>query len=94
LRPLCIAREVELYPNEEEEEIIEFFEPYGLDRESMEPMMVRFRQNSEKFVDFMMRFELNLELPDSTRSWVSLLWEYQTPNIYGYLFLTYLIIIN
>ena len=65
------AREVELYPEEEEEEIIELFEPYGLDRESMEPMMVRFRQNSEKFVDFMMKFELNLELPDPNRSWVS-----------------------
>lgn len=64
------AREVELYPDEEEEEIIELFEPYGLDRESMEPMMVRFRQNTEKFVDFMMRFELNLELPDPNRSWV------------------------
>ncbi|KAI8367235.1 VIT family-domain-containing protein [Choanephora cucurbitarum] len=67
------AREVELYPKEEEEEIIELFEPYGLDRESMEPMMARFRQNSEKFVDFMMRFELNLELPDPNRSWISAL---------------------
>ncbi|ORZ06945.1 VIT family-domain-containing protein [Absidia repens] len=67
------AREVELYPEEEEEEIIELFEPYGLDRSSMEPMMVKFRQNTEKFVDFMMRFELNLELPDPNRSWISAL---------------------
>ncbi|KAI8366850.1 VIT family-domain-containing protein [Blakeslea trispora] len=67
------AREVELYPKEEEEEIVELFEPYGLDRESMEPMMVRFRQNSEKFVDFMMRFELNLELPNPNQSWISAL---------------------
>ncbi|KAI9251234.1 VIT family-domain-containing protein [Sporodiniella umbellata] len=67
------AREVQLYPEEEEEEIIELFEPYGLDRQSMEPMMIRFRQNSEKFVDFMMRFELNLELPDPNRSWISAL---------------------
>lgn len=36
----------------------------------MEPMMVKFRENTEKFVDFMMRFELNLELPDPNRSWV------------------------
>lgn len=70
---ILIAREVELYPEEEEEEIIELFEPYGLDRESMEPMMVRFRQNTEKFVDFMMKFELNLELPNPNRSWVSFL---------------------
>ncbi|KAI7867942.1 VIT family-domain-containing protein [Spinellus fusiger] len=67
------AREVDLYPEEEEEEIIELFEPYGLDRDSMEPMMVRFRQNKEKFVDFMMRFELNLEMPDPNRSWISAL---------------------
>ncbi|CEI93218.1 Putative Ccc1p [Rhizopus microsporus] len=67
------AREVELYPKEEEEEVIELFEPYGLDRESMEPMMVKFRQNTEKFVDFMMKFELNLELPDPNRSWISAL---------------------
>ncbi|KAI8069930.1 VIT family-domain-containing protein [Gongronella butleri] len=67
------AREVELYPEEEEEEIIELFEPYGLDRTSMEPMMVKFRENTEKFVDFMMRFELNLELPDPNRSWISAL---------------------
>ncbi|KAI9485573.1 MAG: VIT family-domain-containing protein [Benjaminiella poitrasii] len=67
------AREVELYPKEEEEEIIELFEPYGLDREKMEPMMVHFRQDSEKFVDFMMRFELNLEIPNPNRSWISAL---------------------
>lgn len=63
---------MELYPEEEEEEIIELFEPYGLDRDSMEPMMVRFRENTEKFVDFMMKFELNLELPDPNRSWVNI----------------------
>ncbi|CAO3624454.1 unnamed protein product [Cunninghamella blakesleeana] len=67
------AREVELYPEEEEEEIVELFEPYGLDRDSMEPMLVKFRENTEKFIDFMMRFELNLELPDPNRSWISAL---------------------
>ncbi|KAI8381184.1 VIT family-domain-containing protein [Radiomyces spectabilis] len=65
------AREVDLYPEEEEEEIVELFEPYGLDRASMEPMLVKFRENTEKFIDFMMRFELNLEMPDPNRSWIS-----------------------
>ncbi|KAG0167344.1 hypothetical protein DFQ28_006143 [Apophysomyces sp. BC1034] len=65
--------EVALYPEEEEEEIVELFEPYGLDRASIEPMLIKFRQNTEKFVDFMMRFELNLELPDPNRSWISAL---------------------
>ncbi|KAL1930184.1 hypothetical protein VTP01DRAFT_1338 [Rhizomucor pusillus] len=64
-------RELELYPDEEEEEIVELFEPYGLDRASMEPMLAKFRENTPKFVDFMMRFELNLEMPDPNRSWVS-----------------------
>ena len=68
---LFLAREVELYPDEEEEEIVEIFEAYGLDRESIEPMFVRFRENSEKFVDFMMKFELNLEMPDPNRSLVN-----------------------
>jgi hypothetical protein len=71
---------VELYPEEEEEEIIELFEPYGLDRSSMEPMMVKFRENTEKFVDFMMRFELNLELPDPNRSWVRINWKLKTDH--------------
>ncbi|KAI9312638.1 VIT family-domain-containing protein [Dichotomocladium elegans] len=66
-------REVELYPNEEEEEIVELLEPYGLDRESIEPMFVKFRQNTQKFVDFMMKFELNLEEPDPNRSMISAL---------------------
>ncbi|KAF7728743.1 hypothetical protein EC973_005581 [Apophysomyces ossiformis] len=66
-------QEVALYPDEEEEEIVELFEPYGLDRASIEPMLVKFRQNTQKFVDFMMKFELNLELPDPNRSWISAL---------------------
>ena len=68
---MFLAREVELYPDEEEEEIVEIFEAYGLDRASIEPMFVRFRENSEKFVDFMMKFELNLEMPDPNRSLVN-----------------------
>ncbi|KAI8880850.1 DUF125-domain-containing protein [Backusella circina FSU 941] len=66
------AREVELYiPKKRREKNIELFEPYRLDRASMEPMMIRFRQSTEKFIDFMMRSELNLALPDLNRIWIS-----------------------
>ncbi|KAJ8660196.1 hypothetical protein O0I10_004055 [Lichtheimia ornata] len=64
-------RELELYPEEEEEEIVEIFEQYGLNRASLEPMFVHFRQAPQKFVDFMMKFELNLEEPDPNRSLIS-----------------------
>ncbi|OZJ02790.1 hypothetical protein BZG36_04417, partial [Bifiguratus adelaidae] len=64
-------REVELYPEEEEDEIVEIFGEYGLTREAIEPMFKVFRQNPDKFVDFMMKFELNLERPDPNRSWIS-----------------------
>lgn len=68
-----IERELELYPEEEEEEIVEIFEQYGLNRASLEPMFVHFRQAPQKFVDFMMRFELNLEEPDPNRSLVRMI---------------------
>jgi len=66
-------REVEVCPMDEEEEIIEILEPYGMDRPSLRPLLDRLRANPPKFVDFMMKFELGLECPDSRRSWVSAL---------------------
>ncbi|KAL1918772.1 uncharacterized protein VTP21DRAFT_2794 [Calcarisporiella thermophila] len=58
-------------PADEEEEIVEIMEPYGLDRVTIQPMIERLKANPEKFVDFMMKFELNLEEPDPERSWKS-----------------------
>ncbi|CAG8542800.1 1182_t:CDS:2 [Paraglomus occultum] len=67
--------EMEVEESEEEEiqEIIDILEPYGLDRQSLAPVIEKLRANPEKFVDFMMRFELNLERPDPRRSWISAL---------------------
>ncbi|KAI8067019.1 Ccc1 family [Gilbertella persicaria] len=65
--------EVEECPQDEEEEIVEILEPYGLDRETIQPLIDRLKSDPQKFVDFMMKFELNLECPDPRRSWISAL---------------------
>jgi hypothetical protein len=49
---------------------MDIMEPYGLDRDTVQPIIQKLRANPDKFVDFMMRFELNLEAPDPKRSLV------------------------
>ncbi|KAI8639543.1 Ccc1 family [Parasitella parasitica] len=66
-------REVEECPQDEEDEIVDILEPYGLDRETIQPLIERLKRDPQKFVDFMMKFELNLEMPDPRRSWISAL---------------------
>ncbi|KAI7848624.1 Ccc1 family [Circinella umbellata] len=66
-------REVEECPQDEEDEIVEILEPYGLTREGLQPLIDQLKSDPEKFVDFMMKFELNLEMPDPQRSWISAL---------------------
>jgi len=63
--------EVQEVPEDEEQEILDIMAPYGLDHETVQPIIEKLRANPEKFVDFMMRFELNLEEPDSKRSMIS-----------------------
>ena len=63
-------REVVECPQDEEDEIVEILEPYGLDRQALQPLIDQLRSDPKKFVDFMMKFELNLEMPDPRRSWV------------------------
>ncbi|KAG9292424.1 hypothetical protein G9A89_015294 [Geosiphon pyriformis] len=62
--------EVRDCPEEEIDEVVEILEPYGLDRRSLAPVIDKLRADPEKFVDFMMKFELNLEKPDPKRSWI------------------------
>jgi VIT1/CCC1 family predicted Fe2+/Mn2+ transporter len=52
----------------EEEEVAHIFARYGLSRETCEPILAGFRRNPEAWVDFMMRFELGLEAPQSGRA--------------------------
>ena len=42
--------EVETVPEREEEEIVEIFEPYGMNRKDLEPMLVKLRDNTETWV--------------------------------------------
>lgn len=44
--------EVETVPWREEEEIVEIFEPYGLSREALQPMLDGLKANKDAWVDF------------------------------------------
>jgi vacuolar iron transporter family protein len=61
-------REIREVQREEEREIVEIFEDYGLDREACEPILAHFRKDHDAWVDFMMRFELGLETPAPGRA--------------------------
>jgi VIT1/CCC1 family predicted Fe2+/Mn2+ transporter len=60
--------EVDHYPQKEKEEVMEVFETYGLSRESQELIADELSKDKDKWVDFMMKFELGMELPDQKRA--------------------------
>jgi len=60
--------EVERVPEREKEEIREVFEDYGLSPEAQEIVVEAISKNKDKWVDFMMRFELGLERPNPNRA--------------------------
>ena len=55
-------------PADEEAEIYEIFEQYGVDKEAAAPVLRSLQANPEAYVDFMMRFELGLEEPAPGRA--------------------------
>ncbi len=61
-------REVVERPRDEEEEIYEIFEAYGVDRAASAPVLQALKQNPKAWVDFMMRFELGLDEPEPGRA--------------------------
>ncbi|KAI9333785.1 Ccc1 family, partial [Zopfochytrium polystomum] len=63
--------EISAMPEREEQEIVDIFTPYGLDRKAVQPLLSVLKDDPEKWVDFMMRFELSLERPNASRSWIS-----------------------
>jgi len=63
--------EVENCLDAEIQEIYDIMSPYGLDQDALAPVIEKFKSDPQKFVDFMMKFELNLEKPDPSRSWQS-----------------------
>ena len=66
-------REVAEIPHEEMKEVAEVFEEYGLTREQTLPLVEALRKQPQKWIDFMMRFELGLEKPDPKRALTSAL---------------------
>lgn len=66
-------REVAEIPHEEMKEVAEVFKEYGLTREQTLPLVEALRKQPQKWIDFMMRFELGLEKPDPKRALTSAL---------------------
>src|SRR5437660_10175495 len=66
-------REVKEIPDEEKREVSQVFHSYGLSDEESEPIVEALAKHPQKWVDFMMRFELGLEKPDPKRALISAL---------------------
>jgi VIT1/CCC1 family predicted Fe2+/Mn2+ transporter len=65
--------EVKELPDREDEEVAEVFRGYGLTEEQIAPVLEAFHARPEKWVDFMMRFELGLDAPNPGRALTSAL---------------------
>ncbi len=60
--------EVREKPEAEVAEVEEIFQQYGLTSDETAPIVEAFRNRPDKWVDFMMRYELGLEKPESKRA--------------------------
>ena len=60
--------EVQLVPDKELEEVSDIFVDYGLSRDEANTVSIALSKRPEKWVDFMMRFELGLEEPSPKRA--------------------------
>jgi VIT1/CCC1 family predicted Fe2+/Mn2+ transporter len=61
-------KEVREIPADEEAEVIQALQQYGLRAEEARPVVDALKKRPEAWVDFMMRFELGLERPDPARA--------------------------
>jgi vacuolar iron transporter family protein len=61
-------REIVERTRDEEEEIYEIFEQYGVERSESAPVLEALKRQPQAWVDFMMRFELGLEEPQRHRA--------------------------
>ena len=55
-------------PDREADEVAGIFRGYGLQESQIAPIVAAIRSDRERWVDFMMRFELGLELPNPARA--------------------------
>jgi len=60
--------EVDRVPEREKEEVREFFSGLGLSREVQEQAVEEMTRDKDKWVDFMMKYELGLDKPDPRRA--------------------------
>ena len=66
-------REILEIPEAEAQEVREIFQTYGLSAEECATVVASLRKRPKDWVSFMMRFELGLEEPESSRAWKSAL---------------------
>lgn len=60
--------EIMTMPDLEAEEVAQVFKAYGLKEDQITPVVTAVRADPNRWVDFMMRFELGLEAPDPHRA--------------------------
>ncbi|MCF8254946.1 MAG: VIT1/CCC1 transporter family protein [Bacteroidia bacterium] len=60
--------EVDMFPEKEKQEVRDVFYEYGLSEASTEAIVEELSQDKDKWVQFMMRYELGLEEPDINRA--------------------------
>jgi VIT1/CCC1 family predicted Fe2+/Mn2+ transporter len=61
-------RETEEIPEVEAEEVASLFRSYSLDEPTVTKLVTAIRSDKQRWVDFMMKFELGLERPDANRA--------------------------
>ncbi len=66
-------REIEELPHQEREEVADVFRGYGLEEQHVGPVVAAISAMPDRWVDFMMRFELGLEAPNASRARTSAL---------------------
>lgn len=60
--------EVDNLPDKEQDEVREFFVSLGLSREVQSKAVAELTKDKDRWVDFMMKYELNLDKPDPKRA--------------------------
>jgi predicted membrane protein (TIGR00267 family) len=60
--------EVDNLPDKEEQEVRVFFESLGLSKEVQSKAVTELTKDKDRWVDFMMKYELNLDKPDPRRA--------------------------
>ncbi len=65
--------EIDHLPDREKEEVADVFRNYGIQDTLIKPVVEDMSKNRQKWLDFMMLFELGLEAPDPKRARISAL---------------------